>query len=49
MKKFYLIGALLLASSSAAFAAEPHSLASFADACCETFAACCNLGMDCCP
>ena len=49
MKKFYIVGALLLASSSAAFAADPNAVASAFAACCELALACCEGAADCCP
>ena len=49
MKKFYILGALLLASGSAAFAADPHTVASAVAACCDLALACCGGAADCCP
>lgn len=49
MKKYYLIGALLLASGSAAFAADPQTAASTLAACCDLVLGCCQSVMDCCP
>lgn len=49
MKKFAIIGAALLGSSSAAYAAAPDSMTSFAMSCCDLVLACCNVGLSCCP
>lgn len=49
MKKFTLIGALLLSVSSVAFAADPATITSAAAACCDLLLDCCAEAMDCCP
>jgi hypothetical protein len=49
MKKYLIIAAALLGSSSAAYAAGPEQIVSFADACCELVLACCDEAKDCCP
>lgn len=49
MKKFYLIGALLLSASSTAFAADPATVTSVAAACCDLLLDCCAKALDCCP
>ena len=49
MKKFIVVGAALLGSSSAAYAAAPDTVASFAMSCCDLVLACCDVAMSCCP
>ena len=49
MKKYYVFGAVLLASSSAASAADVQWVTNVADSCCEWLAACCAMALDCCP
>ena len=49
MKKFLVVGAALLGSSSAAYAAAPDTVASFAMSCCDLVLACCDVAMSCCP
>ena len=49
MKKFAILGAVLLGSSSAAFAAAPEAVTSFAMSCCDIVLACCDAAMSCCP
>ena len=49
MKKYIITAAVLLGSSSAAFAAAPDQVASLAMSCCDLVLACCDAAMDCCP
>jgi cysteine synthase len=49
MKKFITVAALLLGSSSAAFAAAPDQIANLAMSCCDLVLACCDAAMSCCP
>ena len=49
MKKYIIAAAVLLGSSSAAFAAAPDQVASLAMSCCDLVLACCEAAMDCCP
>jgi mevalonate pyrophosphate decarboxylase len=49
MKRSILTAAVLLGSSSAAFAAAPDQVASLAMSCCDLVLACCDVAMSCCP
>jgi len=49
MKKYILTAAVLLGSSSAAFAAAPDQIASLAISCCDLVLACCDAAISCCP
>jgi hypothetical protein len=49
MKKFAILGTVLLGSSSAAFAAAPEAVTSFAMSCCDIVLACCDVALSCCP
>ncbi len=49
MKKYLIIAAAMLGSSSAAYAAGPEQVANIAMACCDLVLACCEEAMDCCP
>lgn len=49
MKKYIIAAAVLLGSSSAAFAAAPDQVAALAMSCCDLVLACCDAAMDCCP
>jgi hypothetical protein len=48
MKKYLIIAAVLLGSSSAAYAAGPEQVANIAMACCDLVLACCEEAKDCC-
>lgn len=48
MKKIAFTFAVFLATSTAAYAADPGTVAKAAAACCDVVAACCAEAMDCC-
>lgn len=50
MKKTFALAALaLIASGTAAFAAEPTAVLGMVQSCCDLILDCCKAGMDCCP
>jgi hypothetical protein len=49
MKKYIITAAVLLGSSSAAFAAGPDQVVALAMSCCDLVLACCDAAMSCCP
>lgn len=48
MKKFVVTTALLLMSSTGAYAAAPEVVGKTVASCCSAFAACCEAAMACC-
>ena len=48
MKKFYAIGAVLLISSTGAYAAAPEAVSKAVASCCSALAACCQAALACC-
>ncbi|HKC01703.1 MAG TPA: hypothetical protein VKC17_00185 [Sphingomicrobium sp.] len=49
MKKLYVTGAVLLMTSTGAYAAAPEAVAKVAASCCAALAACCGISLGCCP
>lgn len=48
MKKLYLAAAVLLFSSTSAYAAAPGAVSKAVMSCCSALAACCEAAMACC-
>ena len=48
MKKYLITAAVLLMSSTGAYAADPNAVSQAVADCCAAFAACCEAAMACC-